>query len=174
MKRILMFVVLLCLVAVGAYAHSALTIRPSEMKDGETKVFEEDGRKITVKKDGNTLSLRIDGAGATKTLTIVGDGGDVRIHGFDGRTFVFPDRLRERIVIDGVPGLDLDNLPRYRALPRQKLQSWFVCPKDKTMLRVPEESDEKEFTCPVDGTKMEKRRAHGFQFFFDDADDHDV
>ena len=178
MKRIVTFALLLCLVAVGAYAHSALTIRPSDMKDGETKTFEEDGRKVTITKKGDALNVQIQGAGESRTVTIVGGDQGIRIER-DGKgpgvTVIRPGELRERIIAGEIPGFDIDHLPRFRTLPRDhKLQNWFVCPKDKTMLRVPEDAAEKEFNCPVDGTKMEKRKAQGFQFFFDtDNEDHE-
>jgi hypothetical protein len=97
----------------------------------------------------------------------------VRIEDLDGalgRGFAIrPGELRDRIVIDDIPGFDLDQLPRFRHLPRgTKALTWFVCPTDKTTLRVPEDAAGKEFTCPVDGTKMEKRKGHGFQLFIDE------
>jgi hypothetical protein len=66
-----------------------------------------------------------------------------------------------RIMMDGIEGL-----------PRRPFganaQTWFVCPKDHTMLRVPAGQEDKTYKCPVDGTTMEKRKSHGFAFFFDD------
>lgn len=204
MKRFLVATaVTVCLSASAVYAHSALTIRPSDMKDGETKVLTDDDRKITVHRDGDKLRVEIDKAGRTESLTIVRDGDSVRIERGDGvSTFVYgpgSDSLRRRIIIDGKP-LDLDHplfralprdgsaprerfnieplprfdrLPRGEASPRHKLQSWFVCPKDQTMLRVTEDAEGKEYKCPVDGTVMEERRARGFFFEMQKDDGHD-
>ena len=36
------------------------------------------------------------------------------------------------------------------------------------MLRVPAGKENESFKCPIDGTTMEKRKGHGFGFFFDD------
>ncbi|HEX8154520.1 MAG TPA: hypothetical protein VF698_15405 [Thermoanaerobaculia bacterium] len=177
MKRIVTFALLLCLVAAGAYAHSALTIRPSDMKDGETKTFEEDGRKITITKKGDALNVEVEGAGGSRTVTIVGGDRGIRIERDGSRpgiSVIPPGELRERIIAGELPGFDVDQLPRFRRFPRdQKLQNWFVCPKDKTLLRVPDDAGEKEFNCPVDGTKMEKRNAKDFRFFFFATDDDD-
>lgn len=183
MKRYSVFAVLLLFVAAAAWAASSkFIISPSEMKDGETKTFTDEGRKITVKKNGDTTTVTIDGAKGTKTLSITNDGSDIRIEGLDDlnggtrrKIVVGPDR--PRILIDGMDfrGFEgIEGLPHRDLLPR-KMQTWYVCPKDKTMLRVPEETmgekkDDKDATykCPVDGTTMEKRKGRGFAFFFDD------
>lgn len=164
---------LLLVGGVALYAGSStLTIEPSEMKDGETKTFTDNGRTITVKREGNATHVQIADADKTEKLTITRENGRVRIgrvdsdgvHGFT----IGPDR--RKIIIDGIPLGDFENLPRFREqLPRKEVQSWFVCPKDKTMLRVPEGNEEKTFKCPVDGTLMEKRKGRGFTLFFDDS-----
>jgi len=166
MKRYAVFAILGLFIVAGAVAvyagdrHSSsrLTINPSEMKDGETKTFTDDGRKVSVRRDGDTTHVTIEGANGTKTLSITSDGSDVRI---------LRDGVVERRKI--VIGSDrlLEGFPHHEMLPR-KAQTWFVCPKDKTMLRVPEEKSDDTFKCPVDGTTMEKRKGRGFAFFFDD------
>jgi hypothetical protein len=177
MKKLLtLLAVLLCLGAVSAFAHSALTIKPSEMKDGETKVLTDDGRTVSVKREGDTIHVTIAGADKSEKLTITRDGGGFKIDGGDGkaRTWVYgvgPERFRNRIMIDGST-IDLDgDGPKLRMLPRKAAQNWYVCPNDKSMLRVPDDADEKkEFLCPVDGAKMEKKSGRGFAFFFDDSE----
>jgi hypothetical protein len=161
------------LIATAAHAgnsSSTLTVKPSEMKDGETKTIVEDGKTITVRRDGDTTHVKIEGAGTTEALTITREEGQITIGREEGggrRTLVVGPE-RERIVIRG---LDLDELdmPRFRALPERGPQTFFVCPKDKTTLRVPKENSEQEFKCPVDGTPMERRKGHGFTFYFDDS-----
>src|SRR5947207_12103944 len=154
MKRYALYAVLLSfLVGAGAFAATRLTINPSEMKDGETKTFTDDGCKVTVHRDGDTTSVTIEGAGGTKSLSITNDDGDIHIDGFDGkrRTFVVgPD-----FNVPEFKFKSLDDLPRHGLMPK-KAQTWFVCPKDHTMLRVPDDQvDDKTFKCPVDGTTME-------------------
>jgi len=166
MKRYTIYAVLLLFVVTAAWAASSrLTINPSEMKDGETKTFTDDGRKVTVKKDGDTTHVTIEGAKGTKTLTITNDGSDIRIDGADGtrrKIVVGPDR--PRVLIDG---MDFQHFGPHEMLPH-KMQTWFVCPKDKAMLRVPEEKADETFKCPIDGSTMEKRKGRGFAFFYDD------
>ena len=46
-------------IAAIAYARSSgssITVTPSEMKNGETKTFTDDGRTITLRRDGDTIS----------------------------------------------------------------------------------------------------------------------
>ena len=175
MKRYAVFAVLLCVLLAGAaivYAadggsSSRLTISPSDMKDGETKKLVDGDNTITVKRNGDTIDVKIEGAGKTRNVTIVrGGDGTVRIErgGKDGiHTWVTgPDR--PRVMIDG-----MDFGRGMRVLPRvPTAQTWFVCPKDHTMLRVPDGKKDETFKCPVDGTTMEKRKGRGFAFFFDD------
>jgi hemin uptake protein HemP len=182
MKRYAMVAVLLCVVLAGAafvYAaesgsSSRLTISPSDMKDGESKTLVDGDNTITVKRNGDALDLTIAGAGKTRHVTIVrGGDGEIRVErsgkSHDGaHTWVVgPDR--PRILIDG---MDFGN-PAMRLLPRHAgSQTWFVCPKDHSMLRVPEDKKDGTFKCPVDGTTMEQRKGRGFAYFFDDQEFH--
>jgi hypothetical protein len=185
MKRYAVFAILVLFMIAGAVAviagehHSSsrMTINPSDMKDGETKTFTDDGRKVTVTREGNTTKVLIEGAEGTKTLSITNDDGEIHIDGADGKRRkviqIGPDR--PRIMIDGMDFKGLDDFPRHGLMPR-KAQTWFVCPKDHTMLRVPEDKSEETFKCPLDGTTMEKRKGRGFAFFFDDElfESHDL
>jgi hypothetical protein len=179
MKRYAIVAVLLCVLVAGAaivYAAEAgsssrLEISPSQMKDGETKTLVDGDNTITVKRNGDSIDVKIEGAGKTRSVTIVrGGDGTVRVErsGHDGmHTWVAgPDR--PRVMIEG-----MDFGPGMRVLPRgASAQTWFVCPKDHTMLRVPADKKDDSFKCPVDGTTMEKRKGPGFSFFFDDHDLH--
>ena len=176
MKRYAMFAVLLCVVLAGAafvYAEtgssSRLTISPSDMKDGETKTLVDGDNTITVKRNGDAIDVKIDGAGKTRHVTIVrGGDGEIRVersgrdHDGTHTWTVGPDR--PRVLIDG---MDFGT-SGLRVLPRHAAQTWFVCPKDHSMLRVPDDKKDGTFKCPVDGTTMEQRKGRGFAFFFDD------
>jgi hypothetical protein len=177
MKRFAMFAVLLLVLVAGVaivYAaetgsSSRLTVSPSDMKDGETKTLVDGDNTITVKRNGDTINVKIEGAGKTRTVTIV-RGGDrtIRVErdggGKEHTWVVGPDR--PRVMIDG---MDLFS-PGVHVLPHigPNAQTWFICPKDHTMLRVPDDKKDESFKCPVDGTTMEKRKGRGFGFFFDD------
>ena len=184
MKRFAFFAILVMFAAGAVFAverhssSSTFTINPSEMKDGETKSFTDDGRTVTVRRDGNTTHVTIEGAKGTRTLTITNDDGEIHIDGSDGL-------LRRKIVLGDGPKIWVEGgegfkkfeglAPFDQMLPR-KATTWFVCPKDKTIMRVPEEKADQTFKCPVDGTVMEKKKNRGFTFFFDDGtfDSHDL
>ena len=136
MKRIAM--ALTAILLLTAASDSTITVRPSDLKDGETKTFKEHGKKFIFKRDGDVTHL-----------TIV-DGGTIRI---DDETV-----LRRPLMV----------MPRVR--PQIPHQTWFECPKDHTILRVPEGKEDATYKCPVDGTTMEKRKGRGFAFFFNDDD----
>lgn len=171
MKRSLYALAAALLLGFGAYlyADSTLVVKPSEMKNGETKTITDDGRTITVTREGDTTHVKIDDAGQVDRLTITRDGNRIRIgHSGDGdmRSFIVGPERRQ-IIIDGVP---LDKfMDREPLRPRRGMQTWFVCPKDHTTLRVPAGKEDQTYKCPVDGTVMEKKKGHGFQFFFDDS-----
>jgi hypothetical protein len=159
MKRIAYIAVLLAL-ALAAYGSSKLTIDPSSMKDGETKTLVDGDKTITVHKSGDDLNIKIEGAGKTKTITLNNAGGNISIFK-DGDGMAFR-------TIPGEPRVFLD---QHFERMSPKAQTWFVCPKDHTMLRVPDDKADQSFKCPVDGTTMEKKKGRGFAFFFDHGDD---
>ena len=159
MKRIALIAVLL-IVTLAAYGSTKLTIEPSQMKDGETKTLVDGDKTITVHKNGDNLDIKIEGAGKTKTITLNNAGGNISIFK-DGDGFAFR-------TIPGAPRVLLDE---HFEKMGPRAQTWFVCPKDHTMLRVPDDKADQTFTCPVDGTTMEKKKGRGFAFFFDHGDD---
>jgi len=170
-KRILLALASAVIVGLAAYAYadSTLIVKPSEMKDGETKTVTDDGRTITVTREGNTTHVKIDEAGKTRRVTITRDGDHIRIgHDDEGISAFTVGPGHRRIIIDGVP-LDEFMMKPQMVLPRRRTQTWFVCPKDHTMLRVPEGKEDQTFKCPIDGTTMEKKKGRGFSFFFDDG-----
>ena len=170
MKRIALFAVLALLLVAGAafvYAEEShgstkLTIEPSQMKDGETKTLVDGDKTITVKKSGDSVDIKIEGAGKTRTITLNNSGGNISIFKGDGLGFRSIASVEPKILIDR-------ELPHFEQMGRSL--SWFVCPKDHTMLRVPEDKADQTWKCPVDGTTMEKKKARAFAFF-EDREDH--
>lgn len=120
-----------------AASDSTITVRPADMKDGETKTITKNGKTFIFKKDGDVTKL-----------TIV-DGGTIQI---DDETFRRPMVFK----------------PPHIARPNFPHQTWFECPKDHAILRVPEGKADGTYKCPIDGTTMEKRKGRGFAYFFND------
>jgi len=160
MKKVVLILAVL-IVAAAAYASTAITVTPSTMKNGETKTLTDDGTTIKVTRDGDSMNIKIEGAGESRTITVTRGGeGDVRIER-DGRRF--------RVVTPNVvvPPIHVPHLRQHR------LGTIYVCPKDGSTLRVPDDKDDQKdqsFKCPVDGTTMEKKKGRGFSFYFDDSD----
>jgi hypothetical protein len=164
------------LIAGAAWAGSTITVTPSDMKSGETKIFEDGDQKISISRSGDDVNIKIEGAGDTKSITVQ-KGNDGSVHVWrDGtlvpglRSFVVGPE-RKRIVIDGVPVVPEFEHFRDRDLPQlqpRKQQTWFVCPKDHTLMAIPDAKEGQTYKCPVDGTVLEKKKGRGFSFFFDE------
>ena len=160
MKKVF-FILAALIVAAAAYASTAITVTPSTMKNGETKTLTDDGATIKVTRDGDSVNIKIEGAGESRTVTVThGGDGDITINR-NGRRFhiATPDVI--------VPPV---RVPRFH---ESRLGALYVCPKDGTTLRVPDDKEkekDKSYKCPVDGTTMEKKKGRGFSFYFDDSD----
>jgi hypothetical protein len=152
---------LLCAFAV--YAATAFTIDPSEMKSGESKKLVDGDRTVTITRNGESLDIRIEGGASADKLTITRGRDGFRIDRDGGRTWVLPNN--ENFHVPAIRQFRF-NAPR--------TQTWFVCPKDHTMMRVPEGKSDATFKCPIDGATMEKRKGSGFAFFFDGDEGEDL
>ena len=155
MKKIVLFLAA-SIIAVAAYASTTLTIDPSSMKNGETKTLTDDGTTIKVTRDGDAMTVKIEGAGESRTITVT--------HGRDGEININRGGHRFRVVTPDVVVPPV-HIPQFR---EHRIGTLYVCPKDGTTLRVPDDKKEQEFKCPVDGTTMEKKKGRGFVFSFDD------
>jgi hypothetical protein len=160
MKRLWVVpVMLLC--AFALYASTSFSVNPSEMKSGETKKLVDGDRTVTITRNGEALDIRIEGGASSDTLTITRGRDGIRIErGGSGRSLVVPPMIHGE-------SFNVPNIRHFRFNPG-RTQTWFVCPKDHTTMRVPEGNADSTFKCPVDGTVMEKRKGSGFAFFFDD------
>lgn len=170
MKRALFAVgILIVLIIIGAATlaaqddSSSLVIRPSTMKDGESKTLIDDGRKITVKRNGDSVNIEIDGAGETRRLTIVKSGGGEIVIDSDGQG------RRLEVLGPGSSRILLDGFRGSRGKKEGLRENWFVCPEDQTMLRVPEGKEGATYKCPVDGTVMERKKGRGFSIWMSEG-----
>lgn len=156
MKR-LWIAPLLLVFAAATYASTAITVSPSDMKNGETKKLVDGNKTVTVTRNGDALDIRIEGGASTNKLTITHGADSFRIDRNDGmpRALVMPPEAVKPMIREF----------HFRGLGAQ---TWFVCPNDHTMLRVPEGKENQTYKCPLDGTTMEKRKGNALGFFFDD------
>jgi hypothetical protein len=150
MKRFRLLLLLAVLLSAGAALYA---------KSGETKTIVDDGKTIRITRDGDRMKIVVETDGKkSKEITVEGDDDD------DDFDFDVPRHGHSRhIIINGRPLSEILDIPMMRG----RHDAWFVCPKDHAMLRVPEPKEGNTFKCPVDGTKMEKRKAPAFSVFFD-------
>ena len=73
MKR-LWFVPFVLLIAAAVYASTAITLNPSEMKNGETKKLVDGDKSVSVTRNGDAIDIRIEGGGDSKELQTAGSG----------------------------------------------------------------------------------------------------
>jgi len=128
MQRGVFAMLAVLLAAAVVYGATSITVNPSEMKNGETKSLIDGRNTITISRDGDDIGVKIEGAGVTRSLTVTRDGGDVTIERAGVRGGSFVAR-----------------------------RVWLVCPKGDTALRVPRESADRLYRCPIDGAIMERR-----------------
>jgi hypothetical protein len=160
MKKVI-FILAALVIAVAAYASTAITVTPSTMKNGETKTLTDDGATIKVTRDGDSVNIKIEGAGESRTVTVT--------HGGDGDITINRNGRHMRIVTPDVVVPPI-RVPRFH---ESLLGTLYVCPKDGTTLRIPDDKEkekDKSYKCPVDGTTMEQKKGRGFSFYFDDND----
>jgi len=93
------------------------------------------------------LTLLAAAASAETIIIKIGDGDDDATT--DTRTIVIPKH--RRLLLDGVPAL------------RGMTETWYVCPKDHTIVRIPKSKadDDATYKCPLDGSPLEKRKGRG-------------
>jgi hypothetical protein len=165
MKRFLIPAAVLALLGSGVVYGDGTTRDSATLKRGESKTFVQDGQTIHVSRDGDSIDVSIESGGRTRRITIDNGGdGDIRIDrdGDDTITIDPGSRSHRRIVVNR--GALEDILGRSLPTRRIHADNWFVCPKDHTLLRVPEGKEDQTFTCPIDGTAMEKQKSRMFVF----------
>ena len=161
-RRLLWTLPVILLFGLAVYASTAFTINPSEMKSGETKKLVDGDRTVTVTRNGDALDIRIEGGATSENLTITRGGDGFRIERGGTHAWVMPPMPDTR-------SFHVPTIRQFR-FNTGRTQTWFVCPKDHTMMRVPTAKSDVTFKCPIDGTTMEKRKGSGFAFFLDDDD----
>jgi|ERR1041385_242343 hypothetical protein len=159
MKKVL-FILAALIVAAAAYASTTIVVSPSSLKEGETKTLTDDGTTIKVTRHGDSVDVKVDGAGDSKTITVT--------HGNDGNVIIDQGGRRKLRIITPDVVVPPIHVPHVR---ERHFGTVYVCPKDGATLRVPDEKEKDQtYKCPVDGTTMEKKKGRGFSFYFDDSD----
>ena len=160
MKR-LAFVLLL--VAVSAFAAeepaSVVVVDTTDFRPGEAKVFTIDNSvRVTVSRTGETRHIRVERFGIVNEYRLEPVDGVLKVTRLDaGRGIAVSPH---RIIIDGIP-LDAVLLPAPRGSGGAR---YFICPKDETMVRVPN-GHAGDLRCPIDGTVMRPGLGRSSSYF---------
>lgn len=146
--KTLAFVLFLAAATVQAAA-TAYGFDTSRLVPGIARVYTVDESvKVTIRRDGEIRHVTVERLGIRN---------EYRLEPVDGVLKVTKQDLQKgrpisprRILVDGV-ALEGELPP---ALPGARKATYYICPKDQTMLRVPHSNHDGEFKCPVDGTPM--------------------
>ena len=127
------------------------------LQDGQSVSSVVDGATVTVTREGDARRVVIERPGRRDEVTIQRDGEKLQIStGRRGESFMVPT---PRIIVDGIaiePFITDTFLNRPRA--KGKL---YVCPNDRTELRLPYLQHDGDFKCPLDGALMRPARDSG-------------
>lgn len=140
----------LLLAATLAADENRITVDTTNWPSGRAQmIMVDDTVRVTVVRIGDARHVTIERLGLINKYTLEPVDGELQVTSSDtGKGLILSPH---RLVIDGV---SLEKLPRLPKSPGSMKPRYYICPKDQTMLRVPHDKHDGEFTCPVDGTKM--------------------
>lgn len=125
----------------------------SKMADGQSVTSVVDGATVTVTREGDARRVVIERPGRRDEVTIHRDGEKLQIGtGRRGESFMVPT---PRIIVDGIAIEPFITDMFMSRRPRAKV---YVCPNDRTELRLPHMKHDGDFKCPLDGTLMRPAR----------------
>jgi hypothetical protein len=164
------------------FATAAIEVNTGKLAEGAVETFTSGSRQVAVHKSGDTTTVRVQEGERvdTVTLTRAGDG-KLSIGRSDNgvvRRFIVVDR--PKVVVDGIdlePYL-MDSMaaapqskvvPLPAPMPQQKPtpgdRTYYVCPKDATIVVTPTPSATGRLLCPVDGTPLKAGTGPEQKFF---------
>lgn len=122
----------------------------SKLTAGVAHVFNlDDSVTVTIRRDGEIRRITVERLGIRNEYKLEPVNGvlEVTCKDLEQGLALSPDR----ITIDGVT---LDGSLRPLAPDMRRKATYYICPKDHTMLRVPHSDHDGDFKCPVDRTPM--------------------
>jgi hypothetical protein len=133
-------------------------IDTTKMAEGQSVVTQIDGATVTVTREGETRRVVIERPNRRDEVTILRDGEKLRIStGRRGESFMVPT---PRIIVDGIA---IEPFITDQLMSRRPKSTVYVCPNDRTELRLPHRKHDGDFKCPLDGTLM--RPAQNPEYF---------
>lgn len=142
--------------AVGMYAFDTSKLAP-----GVAHVFTvDDSVRVTIRRDGEVRHVTVERLGIRNEYKLERVNGVLELTWKDvAQGLVFSPH---RILVDGVT---LDGSLPVPSPDLRKKATYYICPKDQTMLRVPHSDHDGEFQCPVDGTPMKPSAGRTSPYF---------
>jgi hypothetical protein len=162
------------------FATSPMVFDTTKLADGASDVRLEGSRKVSVTRTGETVTVRVEEGKRVDTLTLTRKaGGEVTIsHKDNGEPRRFLPLGRQPVVVDGIDlepfmagnflGTQTTVVPPSVVPPPPQKDSrptYYVCPKDQTMVRVLPGRGPAELLCPLDGTPMKTGTGSDRQIF---------
>ena len=155
------------------FATGAIDVNTSKLADGVTETFSEGSRLVAVHRSGDTTTVRVQEGDRVDTVSITRQGANLSIgHSDNGaeRRFIVVDR--PKVVVDGIDlepwltgGVDSPPASQPDAKKRKpRAVDYFVCPKDSSVLAVPDSPQGAMYKCPVDGTSMRRTARRGLPY----------
>ncbi|HEX6097730.1 MAG TPA: hypothetical protein VF432_15495 [Thermoanaerobaculia bacterium] len=162
------------------FATSPMVFDTTKLADGASDVRLEGSRTVSVTRTGETVTVRVEEGKRVDTVTLTRKaGGEVTISHKDNGE---PRRLlplgRQPVVVDGIDlepfmagnffGTQTMAAPREVPPPparNERRPTYYVCPKDETMVRVRPGRGPAELFCPLDGTPMKAGTGSDKQIF---------
>jgi hypothetical protein len=162
------------------FATSPIVIDTTKLADGASDMRVEGSRKVGVGRVRNTVTVRIEEGKRVDTITMTRQaGGQLSIaHSDNGEPRQIIALDRRPVIVDGIDlepfmagnflGTQHGAAPPEAVPPSQKQPdrpTYYVCPKDETMVRVLPGRGPNELHCPLDGTLMRAGTGRDSQIF---------
>ena len=150
------------------FALTPIDIDTSKIENGAHVTYKNDAyRTVTLSKNADVTTVLVTEGERVDTLIVRNIGGKTVIaHSDNGIPRAAGILDRAPILVDGMnvePFLQGDAVDR--SVRGMGMATYYTCPKDRAMLRVPNGSTEAMFKCPVDGTLMRPGVGPSRQFY---------
>ena len=160
------------------FATTPIVIDSSNLAPGRVVVHEGGARKVAAYREGNTVTVRVEEGKRVDTITIKNEDGKLSIgRGSNGEPRKLLGLDRQPVIVDGIdlePFLASDSFGTSAAAepqvipapqPRADRPSYYICPRDETMVRVKAGRGPAELKCPLDGTVMKAGAGPDSQYY---------
>lgn len=163
------------------FATSPIVFDTTKLADGAADVRVEGSRKVSVGRVKNTVTVTIEEGKRVDTVTLTrkADGQLSIGHTDNGAKRQILSLDRRPVIVDGIDlepflagnfmGQQTVPMPRNVTPPppaqKDQRPTYYVCPKDETMVRVRPGRGPAELLCPLDGTPMKAGTGSDNQIF---------